>query len=132
MASVWTIKSWRGRASSRSTRSSVLSWESRLTDTTGKNQFTFSRKSHSVLTNRIFANNKDIMIHSVVCVSCRKATSIIAQTKYICYIFNVLLSRYRVKLLTVCTVIFSIAIILSGAVIEYWQLVILRMLLAAG
>ncbi|KAF3427386.1 hypothetical protein E2986_08014, partial [Frieseomelitta varia] len=38
----------------------------------------------------------------------------------------------RVKLLTVCTLIFSIAIVLMGAVGEYWQLVILRMILAAG
>ncbi|XP_043250683.1 D-galactonate transporter [Colletes gigas] len=38
----------------------------------------------------------------------------------------------RVRLLTICTVIFSIAIILMGAVKEYWQLVGLRMILAAG
>ncbi|XP_012232877.2 hexuronate transporter [Linepithema humile] len=38
----------------------------------------------------------------------------------------------RVRMLTICTLIFSVAIILSGAVWEYWQLVILRMVLAAG
>nr|XP_003700242.1 PREDICTED: uncharacterized protein LOC100883649 [Megachile rotundata]XP_012153732.1 PREDICTED: uncharacterized protein LOC100883649 [Megachile rotundata]XP_012153733.1 PREDICTED: uncharacterized protein LOC100883649 [Megachile rotundata]XP_012153734.1 PREDICTED: uncharacterized protein LOC100883649 [Megachile rotundata] len=38
----------------------------------------------------------------------------------------------RVRLLTGCTLIFSIAIVLMGAVKEYWQLVILRMVLAAG
>jgi len=48
-------------------------------------------------------------------------------------IFNaVFFSRSRIKLLTVCTLIFSVAIILSGAVMEYWQLVILRMIQAAG
>lgn len=38
----------------------------------------------------------------------------------------------RVKMLAVCTVIFGIAIILSGSVNEYWQLVLLRMIMAAG
>ncbi|EDW78202.1 uncharacterized protein Dwil_GK16301 [Drosophila willistoni] len=38
----------------------------------------------------------------------------------------------RVKMLTVCTVIFGIAIILQGTVKEYWQLVLLRMVMAAG
>lgn len=38
----------------------------------------------------------------------------------------------RVRLLTICTLIFSIAIVLMGAVKEYWQLVLLRMILAAG
>ncbi|XP_014480060.1 PREDICTED: D-xylose-proton symporter [Dinoponera quadriceps] len=38
----------------------------------------------------------------------------------------------RVRLLAVCTLVFSVAIILMGAVKEYWQLVILRMVLAAG
>ncbi|XP_008560899.1 putative metabolite transport protein HI_1104 [Microplitis demolitor] len=38
----------------------------------------------------------------------------------------------RVRLLAICTLIFSIAIILIGTVKEYWQLVILRMILAAG
>ncbi|XP_018570259.1 uncharacterized protein LOC108910200 [Anoplophora glabripennis] len=38
----------------------------------------------------------------------------------------------RVKMLAVCTVIFGVAIILSGGVNEYWQLVLLRMIMAAG
>ncbi|XP_001355572.1 putative metabolite transport protein HI_1104 [Drosophila miranda] len=38
----------------------------------------------------------------------------------------------RVKMLTACTVIFGIAIILQGTVKEYWQLVLLRMVMAAG
>ncbi|XP_026674694.1 uncharacterized protein LOC108631515 isoform X1 [Ceratina calcarata] len=38
----------------------------------------------------------------------------------------------RVRLLTICTVVFSVAIVLMGAVKEYWQLVVLRMVLAAG
>uniref|UniRef100_A0A1A9ZLE7 Major facilitator superfamily (MFS) profile domain-containing protein n=1 Tax=Glossina pallidipes TaxID=7398 RepID=A0A1A9ZLE7_GLOPL len=38
----------------------------------------------------------------------------------------------RVKMLTVCTVIFGIAIILQGTVKKYWQLVLLRMIMAAG
>ncbi|ALC48350.1 CG14439 [Drosophila busckii] len=38
----------------------------------------------------------------------------------------------RVKMLTVCTVIFGIAIVLQGTVKEYWHLVVLRMIMAAG
>ncbi|KAJ8682912.1 hypothetical protein QAD02_018704 [Eretmocerus hayati] len=38
----------------------------------------------------------------------------------------------RVRLLTICTAVFSIAVILEGAVTQYWQLFILRMLSAAG
>lgn len=38
----------------------------------------------------------------------------------------------RVRMLTVCTVVFGIAIILCGTVKEFWQLVILRMIMAAG
>ena len=38
----------------------------------------------------------------------------------------------RVKVLAVCTLVFSIAILLMGAVKEFWHLIILRMLLAAG
>lgn len=34
--------------------------------------------------------------------------------------------------MAVCTVVFGISIILSGAVTEYWQLVVLRMIMAAG
>lgn len=45
---------------------------------------------------------------------------------------NILLIYLRVRLLAVCTIIFGISIILSGAVTEYWQLVVLRMIMAAG
>ncbi|XP_037936155.1 putative metabolite transport protein HI_1104 [Teleopsis dalmanni] len=38
----------------------------------------------------------------------------------------------RVKLLTVCTLVFAVAIILQGTVKEYWQLALLRMIMAAG
>ncbi|KAH8272316.1 hypothetical protein KR026_001462 [Drosophila bipectinata] len=38
----------------------------------------------------------------------------------------------RVKMLTICTIIFGIAIILQGTVKQYWQLVLLRMVMAAG
>ncbi|KAK5638981.1 hypothetical protein RI129_013276 [Pyrocoelia pectoralis] len=38
----------------------------------------------------------------------------------------------RVRMLTICTVVFAIAIILCGTVKEYWHLVILRMVMAAG
>lgn len=38
----------------------------------------------------------------------------------------------RVKMLGVCTLVFALAIIASGGVSEYWQLVILRMIMAAG
>jgi MFS family permease len=41
-------------------------------------------------------------------------------------------SASRVRMLAICTMIFSVAIILSGAVKEYWQLVILRMIQAGG
>ncbi|KAL0134891.1 hypothetical protein PUN28_001578 [Cardiocondyla obscurior] len=48
-------------------------------------------------------------------------------------VLGIAADRYhRIRLLTVCTVIFSVAIGLSGAVWHYWQLVILRMVLAAG
>lgn len=41
--------------------------------------------------------------------------------------------RYnRVRLLAVCTVVFSAAIVLAGSVKQYWQLVLLRMVMAAG
>lgn len=39
---------------------------------------------------------------------------------------------FRVRMLSVCTLVFGIAIILSGGVNEYWQLVLLRMIMAAG
>lgn len=35
-------------------------------------------------------------------------------------------------MLAVCTLVFGISIILSGTVKEYWQLVLLRMIMAAG
>ncbi|XP_034484255.1 putative metabolite transport protein HI_1104 [Drosophila innubila] len=38
----------------------------------------------------------------------------------------------RVKMLTVCTVIYGIAIFMQGTVTEYWHLVLLRMVMAAG
>lgn len=38
----------------------------------------------------------------------------------------------RVRMLFVCTLIFSIAIILQGSVTEYWQMVVLRMVMALG
>lgn len=39
---------------------------------------------------------------------------------------------HRVRMLSICTVVFSIAIVLSGSVKEYWQFVVLRMVMAAG
>lgn len=38
----------------------------------------------------------------------------------------------RVKMLSVCTLVFAVAIILQGSVQTYWQLIVLRMLMAAG
>lgn len=38
----------------------------------------------------------------------------------------------RVKMLTACTLVFAVAIILQGTVKEYWQLILLRMIMAAG
>ncbi|XP_067015367.1 probable sulfoacetate transporter SauU [Anabrus simplex] len=38
----------------------------------------------------------------------------------------------RVRCLAVCTLVFAIAMVLTGSVREYWQLVLLRMVLAAG
>lgn len=38
----------------------------------------------------------------------------------------------RVKMLTVCTFVFAVAMILSGSVKEFWHLVVLRMIMAAG
>ncbi|XP_061722312.1 putative metabolite transport protein HI_1104 [Cydia pomonella] len=38
----------------------------------------------------------------------------------------------RAKILSYCTLVFVIAIILMGAVKEYWHLVVLRMIMAAG
>jgi len=39
---------------------------------------------------------------------------------------------HRVKLLTVCTLVFGVAILLQGTVKEYWHLVVLRIIMAAG
>ncbi|XP_026470837.1 uncharacterized protein LOC113375103 [Ctenocephalides felis] len=48
-------------------------------------------------------------------------------------ILGVAADRYnRVKMLALCTLVFSLAIILQGAVKEYWQLILLRMIMAAG
>lgn len=38
----------------------------------------------------------------------------------------------RAKMLFVCTLVFGIAIVLQGSVVNYWQLILLRMLMAAG
>lgn len=35
-------------------------------------------------------------------------------------------------MLGICTAVFSVAIIVSGGVTEYWHLVVLRMIMAAG
>lgn len=48
-------------------------------------------------------------------------------------VLGIIADKYnRVRTLAVCTIIFVIAIILMGAVSEYWHLVVLRMLMAAG
>ncbi|CAG2058929.1 unnamed protein product, partial [Timema podura] len=48
-------------------------------------------------------------------------------------ILGIVADKYnRVWSLSICTLVLSLAIILSGAVKEYWQLVVLRLLLAAG
>ncbi|GLH07632.1 Uncharacterized protein GBIM_13091 [Gryllus bimaculatus] len=48
-------------------------------------------------------------------------------------IMGIVADRYnRVRCLAVCTLVFSIAIVLTGAVKEYWQLVLLRIIMAAG
>lgn len=38
----------------------------------------------------------------------------------------------RVKMLSFCTLVFAVAIILQGSVENYWQLIVLRMIMAAG
>lgn len=38
----------------------------------------------------------------------------------------------RVKVLFVCTIVFAVAIVLQGSVKAYWQMVLLRMVMAAG
>lgn len=41
--------------------------------------------------------------------------------------------RYnRARMLSACTILFSIAIILCGSVTKYWELIVLRMVMAAG
>lgn len=37
----------------------------------------------------------------------------------------------RVKMLAVCTLVFAIAMVLTGGVNEFWQLVVLRMIMGA-
>ncbi|KAL0273122.1 UNVERIFIED_CONTAM: hypothetical protein PYX00_005874 [Menopon gallinae] len=47
--------------------------------------------------------------------------------------FGIVADRFnRIRMLAVCTAVFSVAILLMGAVTEYWHLVVLRMVLAAG
>ena len=59
--------------------------------------------------------------------------SFIAVFTIVGVILGIAADKYnRVRLLTICTLVFSIAIVLMGAVKKYWQLVILRMVLAAG
>lgn len=38
----------------------------------------------------------------------------------------------RVRILWVCTLVFGVAIVLQGSVTSYWQLIVLRMIMAAG
>lgn len=46
---------------------------------------------------------------------------------------GVLADKYnRVRMLSICTIVFAIAIILQGSVTKYWHLVVLRMVMAAG
>ncbi|KAJ8682906.1 hypothetical protein QAD02_018698 [Eretmocerus hayati] len=60
-------------------------------------------------------------------------SSFIAVFTSVGVIFGIAADRYnRVRLLAICTAVFSIAVIFQGAVTEYWQLFILRMLFAAG
>lgn len=59
--------------------------------------------------------------------------SFIAVFTVVGVILGIAADKYnRIRMLTICTLVFSIAIVLMGAVTEYWQLVILRMILAAG
>lgn len=46
---------------------------------------------------------------------------------------GVLADKYnRVRMLSICTIVFAVAIILQGSVTQYWHLVLLRMIMAAG
>ncbi|XP_060806641.1 putative metabolite transport protein HI_1104 [Amyelois transitella] len=48
-------------------------------------------------------------------------------------ILGVVADKYnRARVLSVCTLVFAIAILLMGTVTEYWHLVVLRMIMAAG
>lgn len=48
-------------------------------------------------------------------------------------VMGVLADKYnRVRMLSICTIVFAVAIILQGSVTKYWHLVVLRMLMAAG
>lgn len=48
-------------------------------------------------------------------------------------VMGVIADKYnRVKVLSVCTLVFSLAIILQGSVKKYWHLIVLRMIMAAG
>ncbi|XP_069671558.1 protein spinster homolog 1 [Periplaneta americana] len=59
--------------------------------------------------------------------------SFIAVYTIVGVILGIVADRFnRVRVLAVCTVIFSIAILLMGSVKEFWHLVLLRMVLAAG
>lgn len=48
-------------------------------------------------------------------------------------VMGVLADKYnRVRMLCICTLVFAVAIVLQGFVTQYWHLVLLRMLMAAG
>lgn len=48
-------------------------------------------------------------------------------------VLGVIADKYnRVKMLSFCTLVFAVAIILQGSVQNYWQLIVLRMIMAAG
>lgn len=48
-------------------------------------------------------------------------------------VLGIVADKYnRVKMLSVCTLVFAVAIILQGTVENYWQLIVLRMIMAAG
>lgn len=59
--------------------------------------------------------------------------SFIAVFTVVGVIFGIVADRFnRIRMLSVCTVVFSVAILLMGAVTEFWHLIVLRMVLAAG
>lgn len=59
--------------------------------------------------------------------------SFIAVFTIVGVILGIAADKYnRVKMLTFCTFVFAIAIILQGSVTKYWHLIILRMIMAAG